>query len=297
MESVALSESASTAQPKPPQAETFLPDTPLVVIQPSGSWVNLGLRDLWAYRELLYFLIWRDVKVRYKQAALGILWVVLQPLLTTLILTIFLGKLARVPSDGLPYPVFVYAGLLPWTFFSAAVTSSGNSLVGSSNLITKIYFPRMIIPGGSVGARLVDFGIGFLNLIGLMIYYGVGISKTILVLPISIILVTLLALGVGMWGAAINVKYRDVGVVLPVLIQLWMFASPVMYPSSLVPAKYEWIYRLNPMTGILDGFRSSLFGQEINWTALGISAGFTIGLLICSAFAFKRMEKSFADVV
>lgn len=297
MESVVLPESASTAQPESPQAETFLPDTPLVVIKPSGSWVNLGLRDLWAYRELLYFLIWRDVKVRYKQAALGILWIVLQPLLTTLILTIFLGKLARVPSDGLPYPLFVYAGLFPWTFFATAVTSSGNSLVGSSHLITKIYFPRMMIPGATVGARLVDFGIGFISLIGLMIYYGVGISKAILVLPIVIVLITLLALGVGLWASALNVKYRDVGVVLPVLIQLWMFASPVMYPSSIVPASYEWIYKLNPMTGILDGFRSALFGQGIDWAALGISAGFTIGLLVYSAYAFRRMEKNFADIV
>lgn len=297
MESVALSESASTAKPEPQQAETLLPDNPLVVIKPSGSWVNLGLRDLWAYRELLYFLIWRDVKVRYKQAALGILWVVLQPLLTTLILTIFLGMLARVPSDGLPYPVFVYAGLLPWSFFAAAVASSGNSVVGSSNLITKIYFPRMIIPGAAVGARLVDFGIGFLTLIGLMIYYGVGISKNILLLPLVVVLITLLALGVGMWASAINVKYRDVGVALPVLIQLWMFASPVMYPSSIVPAKYEWLYRLNPVTGILDGFRSALFGREIDWAALGISTGFTIGLLVYSAYAFRRMEKNFADVV
>ena len=294
MESVVLSESASTARP---QAEPSLPDEPLVVLKPSGSWVGLGLRDLWAYRELLYFLIWRDVKVRYKQALLGIIWVVLQPLLTTLILTIFLGKFARVASDGLPYPVFVYAGLLPWTFFATALTSSGNSLVGNSNLITKIYFPRMIIPGAAVGARLVDFGIGFLNLIGLMIYYRVGVSKTILVLPIVVVLVTLLALAVGMWATALNVKYRDVGVMLPVLIQLWMFGSPVMYPSSIVPARYEWIYKLNPMTGILNGFRSSLFGPDIDWTALGISTGFTIGLLVYSAYAFRRMEKSFADVV
>jgi len=294
MESVVLSESASAARPK---AETPLPDEPLVVIKPSGSWVNLGLRDLWAYRELLYFLIWRDVKVRYKQAVLGILWVVLQPLLTTLILTIFLGKFARVPSDGLPYPVFVYAGLLPWTFFAAALTSSGNSLVGNSNLITKIYFPRMIIPAAAVGARLVDFGIGFLNLIGLMIYYRVGVAKSIVVLPLVVVLITLLALAVGMWATALNVKYRDVGVMLPVLIQLWMFASPVMYPSSIVPARLQWIYKLNPTTGILDGFRSALFGRGIDWTALGISTGFTIGLLVYSAYAFRRMEKSFADVV
>jgi len=297
MESVAVSQSASAANPELPHAETFLPEEPLVVIEPSGSWVNFGLRDLWAYRELLYFLIWRDVKVRYKQAALGILWVVLQPLLTTLILTIFLGKLARVPSDGLPYPVFVYAGLLPWTFFAAALTSAGNSLVASSHLITKIYFPRMIIPCAAVGARLVDFGIGFLNLIALMVYYGVGISRSILVLPLVVLLITLLALSVGMWAAAFNVKYRDVGVMLPVLIQLWMFASPVMYPSSIVPAKYGWIYKLNPLTGILDGVRSSLFGQRIDWTALAISTAFTIGSLVYSAYAFRRMEKNFADVV
>ena len=297
MESVVVPESASAAQPEPPQAKAILPDQPLVVIKPSGSWVNLGLRDLWAYRELLYFLTWRDVKVRYKQAALGILWVVLQPLLTTLILTIFLGKLARVPSDGLPYTVFVYAALLPWTFFSAAVASGGNSLVASSHLITKIYFPRMIVPGAAVGARLVDFGIGFLNLIGLMIYYGVGISRTILVLPIVIVLITLLALAVSMWAAAFNVKYRDVGVVLPVLTQLWMFASPVMYPSSIVPAKYQWFYRLNPLTGILNGFRASLFGREIDWAALGIATAFTIALLVYSAYVFRRMEKHFADVV
>ena len=294
MESVVLSESASAARPK---AEPPLPDEPLVVIKPSGSWVNLGLRDLWAYRELLYFLIWRDVKVRYKQAVLGILWVVLQPLLTTLILTIFLGKFARVPSDGLPYPVFVYAGLLPWTFFAAALTSSGNSLVGNSNLITKIYFPRMIIPAAAVGARLVDFGIGFLNLIGLMIYYRVGVAKSIVMLPLVVVLITLLALAVGMWATALNVKYRDVGVMLPVLIQLWMFASPVMYPSSIVPARLQWIYKLNPTTGILDGFRSALFGRPIDWAALGISTGFTIGLLVYSAYAFRRMEKNFADVV
>jgi lipopolysaccharide transport system permease protein len=297
MESVVVSERASAAQSDLPHPEALLPDEPLIVIKPSGSWMRIGLRDLWAYRELLYFLIWRDVKVRYKQAVLGVLWVVLQPLLTTLILTIFLGLLARVPSDGLPYPVFVYAGLLPWTFFAAAVTSSGNSLVGSSHLITKIYFPRMIIPGAAVGARVVDFAIGFLNLIGLMIYYRVAISKTLLVLPLGIVLITLLALAVGMFASALNVKYRDVGVMLPVLIQLAMFASPVMYPSSIVPAKYQWIFKLNPLTGILDSFRASLFGQRVDWAALGISTAFTVGLLVYSAYSFRRMEKSFADVV
>jgi lipopolysaccharide transport system permease protein len=296
MESVVVSQSPSTAQPGPSQAGV-LPDSPLVVIEPSGSWLSLGLRDIWAYRELLYFLIWRDVKVRYKQTALGVIWVILQPLLTTLIFTVFLGKLARVPSDGFPYAVFAYCGLLPWTFFAAAITSSNNSLVGSSHLITKIYFPRMIIPAAAVGARVVDFAIGFLNLIGLMVYYRVALTKSILVLPIVILLVTLLALGIGLWSAALNVKYRDVGVLLPVLIQLWMFASPVVYPSSIVPAKYQWLYKFNPLTGILDGFRASLLGQQVDWPALGISAGLTVGLLVYSAYAFRRMEKSFADVV
>lgn len=297
MESAILSESASTAPPEPPQAGASLPELPRVVITPRSSWMNLGLRDLWAYRELLYFLTWRDVKVRYKQTALGILWVVLQPLLTTLVFTIFLGKFARVPSNGLPYPLFVYAGLVAWTFFAGAVTSSGLSLVGNSHLITKVYFPRMIIPAAAVGARLVDFGICFLNLIGLMIFYGVGVTRGILVLPIAIVLIILLAFGVGMWASALNVKYRDVSVVLPVLIQLWMFTSPIMYPSSIVPARYEWIYKLNPLTGILNGFRSSLFGQEIDWASLGISAGFTVSLLVYSAFFFRRMEKNFADIV
>ena len=297
MESVVVSQEASTTQSEAPAAGSSLPDAPLVVIEPRSHWFDLGLRDIWAYRELLYFLTWRDVKVRYKQAALGVLWVVLQPLLTTVILTIFLGKLARVPSDGFPYPVFVYAGLLPWTFFSAALLSSGNSLVSSAHLITKTYFPRLIIPSASIGARLVDFAIGFVNLIALMIYYGVGVSSTILVLPMVVVLLSLLALSVGMWAAAVNVKYRDVGVALPVLIQLWMFASPVMYPSSIVPAKYAWVYKLNPLTGILDGFRSSLFGQRIDWGSLGISAAFTLGALTFSAISFRRMEKNFADVV
>jgi len=297
MESVVVSQGTSTAQSEASPAGASLPDSPLVVIEPRGFWLNLGLRDVWAYRELLYFLTWRDVKVRYKQTVLGVVWVILQPLLTTIILAIFLGKLARVPSNGFPYPVFVCAGLLVWTFFSAAITSGSNSLVGSSHLVTKIYFPRMIVPAAAVGARVVDFVIGFLNLIGLMIYYSVGITKSIVVLPIVIIIVILLALAVGMWAAALNVKYRDVGVVMPVLIQLWMFASPVVYPSKIVPARYAWIYRLNPLTGILDGFRAAVFGQQIDWTALGISTAFTIAVLIYSAYAFRRMEKHFADLL
>jgi len=292
-----LGETVSSLPPTPLEKPSIVSDEPIVVIEPTKSWVAIGLRDLWAYRELLYFLMWRDLKVRYKQTTLGIVWVVLQPLLTTLVFTIFLGKLARVPSDGIPYPLFVYAAMLPWTFFSSAVTNCSISLVGNANLITKIYFPRLLMPAAAVAARTVDFGIAFIILIGLMIYYGAVITTTLLLLPLLVVLVVLLTLGFGIWVAGLNVKYRDVGVMLPVGLQLWMFTSPVVYPSSLVPPKYQWLYHLNPMAGILDGFRSSLFGREINWRALAVSTVFTFALLVYSAYAFRRMEKSFADVV
>lgn len=274
-----------------------LPDEPLVTIEPGRSWVALDLRDLWTHRELLYFLTWRDLKVRYKQTVLGVAWVVMQPLLITLIFTVFLGRLARVPSDGIPYPIFFYVGLLPWTFFANAVTNSGNSIVGSANLITKVYFPRMIIPSAAVGARLLDFAVAFLILGVLMIYYGVAVTRSVLLLPALIALVALFALGVGMLTSALNVKYRDVGVVLPVLMQVWMFTSPIIYPLSLVPAGWQWIYILNPLVGIVEGFRASVFGRELNWPALAVSTVITLALLVYSAYAFRRMEKTFADLV
>jgi homopolymeric O-antigen transport system permease protein len=283
---------------KPEQEKvTGLPEEPITVITPSKSWVSLNLRDLWASRELLYFLTWRDIKVRYKQTALGVIWVVLQPLLTTIVFTIFLGQLARVPSDGLPYPLFVYAGMLPWTFFASAISTSGNSLVGSAGLITKVYFPRLIIPATAVAARVLDFLISFIILLGLMLYYGITPGRNILILPPLVITLGLLALGFGMWTSALNVKYRDVGVVMPVLIQLLMFASPVVYGSSIVPEKYQWLYFLNPMAGLLQGFRTSLFGGAFNWPALGFALFCTVSLLAYSAYAFRRMEKSFADIV
>lgn len=297
LQQATLGETVSSLPKKSLDKPSIVSDEPLVVIEPTKSWVAIDLRDLWAYRELLYFLTWRDVKVRYKQTALGITWVVLQPLLSTLIFTIFLGKLARVPSDGIPYPLFVYAAMLPWTFLSSAVTSCSTSLVGNANLITKIYFPRLLMPAAAVAARTVDFAIAFIILIGLMIYYGAVITWTLLLLPFLVVLVVVLALGFGIWVAGLNVKYRDVGVMLPVALQLWMFASPVVYPSSLVPAKYQWLYYLNPLAGILDGFRASLFGREINWRALVFSTVFTFALLVYSAYAFRRMEKTFADVV
>lgn len=288
-------ESRPVNQPQP--SEHSLPEQPLIRIRASEKSVALNLPDLWAYRELLYFLTWRDVKVRYKQTVLGAAWAIIQPLFAMLIFTLFFGRLAGVPSDGIPYPLFAYAGLLPWMFFSSAVTNSGNSLVGSSNLITKVYFPRMVIPGAAVSASLVDFGIAFVILIFLMAYYGVAVTAGLLMLPALVALTMLLALGVGMWMSALNVKYRDVRHALPFLIQLWMFATPIVYPSSIVPERWRWALAFNPLAGIIEGYRASLFGLEIDWQMLGISTAVTLAVLVASAYMFRRMEKSFADVV
>jgi lipopolysaccharide transport system permease protein len=263
------------------------PDSPLVTIEARRSWVALDLSGLWTYRELLYFLTLRDVKVRYKQTLMGAAWAILQPLFAMLIFTLFFGKLAGIPSDGVPYPIFAYAGLLPWTFFANAISNSGNSLITNTNLITKVYFPRMIIPGAAVAAGLVDLAIAFLVLVGLMVYYGVGVSLAVLMLPLLVLLTAVLALGVGMWLSALNVKYRDIRHALPFLIQLWMFVSPVIFPSSMVPQKWRWLLSLNPLTGIIDGFRS----------ALAISFAVTVIVLIYSAYTFRRMERKFADLI
>jgi lipopolysaccharide transport system permease protein len=276
-----------------------LPEKPLVVIEPSRSWVALDLKNVWVYRELLYFLTWRDVKIRYKQTALGVLWAVLQPLMLMLVFSIFFGRVAGIESDGLPYPLFAYGGLLPWTFFSNAVTNSGNSLVGSAHLITKVYFPRMIIPGAAVGASLVDLLISFLLLVPLMFYYHIHVSWNLLALPLISLIAVLLALGVGMWMSGLNVKYRDVRFALPFLVQLWMFASPVIYPSSKLSQspKLKFILAFNPMTGVVEGFRSALFGLAFHWDQILISAVITLVILVYAAFSFRRMEKRFADIV
>lgn len=268
-----------------------------VTIEASGSWTGLDLKEVWAYRELLFFLTWRDVKVRYKQTLLGAAWAILQPLFTMLIFSLFFGRLAGIKSDNIPYPIFAYAGLLPWTFFSNAVTNSGNSLVGSANLITKVYFPRIIVPAAAVCAGLVDLAIAFLILIALMIYYSVALSWGLLLLPLFILLVTLLATGAGMWLSALNVKYRDIRYALPFLIQLWMFASPVIYPSSIVPDKWRWALWLNPLTGIIEGFRAALFNRKFDAAAIAVAAALTFALLICAAYAFRRTEDSFADII
>lgn len=274
-----------------------LPEEPVVTIQPSKKWVAINLRDLWSYRDLLYFLTWRDVKVRYKQTVLGAAWAIIQPLFTMLIFWLFFGRLARMPSDGMPYPLFALAGLIPWTFFSNAITNSGNSLVGSANLITKVYFPRMIIPCAAVGAGLIDLAIAFVLMAAMMIWFGVRLSVHLLLLPVLVLLTMMLAIGVGMFMSALNVKYRDIRYALPFCIQLWMFASPIIYPTSLMPEKWRWLLQLNPMAGIIDGFRSALLGQKFDWKSLAIATVITGSVLVFSAYHFRRMEKSFADVV
>ncbi len=287
---------AGIAEPEPVALHRSLPENPVVVIEPKRK--GIDFRDLWSHRELLYFLVWRDVKIRYKQTLLGAAWAIIQPLLTMLIFTLLFGRLAGIKSDGIPYPIFAYAGLLIWTFFANAVTNSGNSLVGSANLITKIYFPRMIIPGAAVGAGLLDLAIAFLIQIVLMIYYRVAITSAILMVPILVLLATLLALGVGMWLSALNVKYRDIRYAIPFMVQVWMFASPVIYPESMLQGKLKYILRLNPLTGIIENFRVALFGHSnFDWESLGISAAITLLVLIYSAYSFRRMERQFADIV
>ena len=270
---------------------------PFVVIQPTRNWRLVSLKDLWAYRELLFFLTWRDVKVRYKQTALGAAWAILQPLFMMIIFTIFFGRLAGVDSAGIPYPLFALAGLVPWTFFSNAITASGNSLVGSANLITKVYFPRLIVPAAAMLAGFVDFALAFLLFCVMMVYYRVVPTIHVLFLPVLIVMTSLFALGVGTWMSALNVKYRDVRFALPFLIQLWLFVSSVILPSSALPQKYRWLLMLNPMSGIIEGYRSALFGLPFDWPALATAAVITIAVLAYSIYSFARVERSFADII
>jgi lipopolysaccharide transport system permease protein len=267
------------------------------MIEADAAGMSLDLAELWRYRELLYFLTLRDVKLRYKQTILGAAWAIIQPLCAMLLFTLVFGRLARLPSDNIPYPLFAYAGLVPWTFFANAITASGNSLVGSTSLITKVYFPRMIIPAAPVLAGLVDLAIALVLLVPLLIYYRVALTWQLLFLPVFICLATLLAFGVGMLLAALNVKYRDIRYALPFLVQLWLFASPVIYPLSMTPPRWRWIFTLNPMTGIIEGTRSSLFGRPFDWTAIG--ASFVVALLVVgfAAYFFRRVEDGFADVI
>lgn len=282
------------------QTEADLPET-LVIIEPSSSLVALNLRELWVYRELLYFLTWRDIKVRYKQTALGAAWAIIQPLFTMIIFSFVFGRVAGLAqkSGDIPYPLATYAALVPWTFFAGAVTNSGNSLVGSANLISKVYFPRMMVPAAAVMAALLDFAIASLFLLPLMLVYGRGPSLTpnLLVLPLLLVVLVVLALSVGLWMSALNVKYRDIRYALPFLIQIWMFASPILIWLSMVPQKWRLFFYLNPLTGVIEGFRSALFGLRFDWTALAISGVMSLLMLLYSLHSFRRMEKSFADLI
>jgi len=271
---------------------------PVVHLRPPGRWTRLNLADLWEYRDLLYFLVWRDVKVRYKQTVLGAAWAVLQPLLTMVVFSIFFGRLAKLPSDGVPYPVFAFAALLPWQLFAYAMTEAGNSLIGSQHLITKVYFPRLVIPIAAVLGGLVDFGISFAVLLALMLWYGIVPTMAVVTIPLFIILALATALGVGLWLSALNVKYRDVRYTIPFLTQFWLFLTPVAYSSSLVPAKWRAIYGLNPMAGVVDGFRWALLGEkEAPGPMLAVSVIITVALLLSGLYHFRRTEAGFADSI
>jgi lipopolysaccharide transport system permease protein len=270
----------------------------ITFITPSKGWVSLKLAEVWKYRELLYFLVWRDIKVRYKQTALGAAWAVIQPFMTMVVFSLFFGKLAKVPSDGIPYPIFSFAALVPWTFFSNGLIQSANSLVGSSNLIKKIYFPRLSIPIATVLSGVVDFLISFVVLLAMMLYYGITPTLNLFYLVPFLLLAFITALGVGLWLSAINVQFRDVRYALPFLTQFWLFATPIAYSSSLLSEPWRTIYGINPMVGVVEGFRWALLNTN---TAPGpvvaISSLTALVILVTGAFYFRRMERTFADVV
>lgn len=273
-------------------------EAPVLILEPTRGFLKLKLRDLWEYRELLYFLVWRDVKVRYKQTALGAAWAILQPVATMVVFSVFFGRLAKMPSDGIPYPVFAFTALLPWQLFASALSESSNSLVANQNLITKVYFPRLVIPIAGVLSGLVDFAIAFVILLGLMKYYGIVPTAAIALLPLFVLFAVVTALAVGLWLSALNVKYRDVRYTIPFLTQFWLFATPVAYPSSLVPEQWRALYGLNPMAGVVEGFRWALLGKaQSPGLLLAVSVAAVVILLAGGLFYFRRTESTFADIV
>lgn len=273
-------------------------DSPVIRIGPSSGSVGATLSELWEFRELLFFLVWRDVKVLYKQTAIGAAWAVIQPVLTMLIFTLVFGRFAKIPSDGVPYPIFTYAALLPWVYFAKALNQSTLSLVNNSNLITKVYFPRVMLPMAAMLAGLVDFALSFAVLLGMMLWYGIAPNANVVFLPGFVVLMMATALSVSLWLSAINVRYRDVGQAMPFLVQIWMFASPVAYPSSLVPENWALLYSLNPLAGVIEGFRWVLLGKEApELLPILISILVVSSLLVGGLFFFKRVEQTFADVV
>jgi lipopolysaccharide transport system permease protein len=276
------------------QGETI----PVLYIRPSSGWVSLKLSELWEYRELLYFLTWRDVKVRYKQTALGASWAIIQPFFTMIVFSLFFGRLARIPSDGIPYPLFTFSALVAWTFFANGLTQSSNSLVSSSQLIRKVYFPRLTIPIATVLSGAVDFALAFIVLLGMMLYYGVMPSWRIIYLPPFLLLAVVSSLGVGLWLSALNVKFRDVRYIVPFITQIWMFMTPIAYPSSLLHQPWRTLYGLNPMAGVVEGFRWALFGTGgAPGPVAAVSAVAAVFILVAGAYYFRRVEKHFADIV
>jgi len=275
-----------------------LPDLPRTRRSASGGWALPKFRELWEYRELLFFFVWRDIKVRYRQTVMGALWAIIQPFFTMVIFSLFFGRLAKIPSDGLPYPVFTYAALVPWTFFATALNQASNSLVASANMVKKIYFPRLSLPIATVLASVVDFVLAFIVLLVIMLYYGLVPTMNVLWLPVFLLLALVTSLGVSLWLSAMNVQFRDVHYTIPFLTQAWLFVTPIAYPSSLLSEPWRTLYGLNPMAGVVEGFRWALLGTD---TAPGpmtlVSAVVALTLFITGAFYFRRMEQSFADVL
>ena len=276
---------------------TIIEAVPPVMVRPGGGWTSLGLRELWEYRELLYFLVWRDIKVRYKQTILGGAWAIIQPFFIMIVFSIFFGRLARVPSDGLPYPVFTFCALLPWQLFAQALSESSNSLVANERLITKVYFPRLVVPLSAVLGGLVDFAIAFVVLLAMIAYYGITPHLAVLALPLLVLLAVMTAFGVGLWLSALNVQYRDVRYTLTFLTQFWMFSTPIAYPSSIVPERWRSLYGLNPMAGVVEGFRWALLGTQPPGPMLAVSVVAVILILVGGLYYFRRMEETFADIV
>lgn len=269
----------------------------ITIIQPAKGWRSLDCRELWAFRGLLRVLVERDVRVRYKQTVLGFAWAIIQPVMAMVIFSIFFGNFAKMPSDGLPYPIFVYAALLPWMFFANAITNSAGSLVGSTNLVSKVYFPRLIIPLSSIGAGLVDFVIASSVLLVMMLYYGIGWSLNLLVVPLFALGIIFAALGVGTLLSALTVTYRDFRYVVPFMVQIWMFATPVAYPASIVPEAWRWLFYLNPMTGLIEGFRSAFLDRPFDIAALFVSLVISAAMFLAGIAYFEKVERRFADLI
>jgi lipopolysaccharide transport system permease protein len=272
-------------------------EVPTIVIRPPRKWVPVDFRELWEYRELLYFFTWRDVKLRYKQTGLGIAWAVIQPLFMMVVFTLFFGGLAKIPSDGVPYPLFSLSALLPWTLFAEGMARSTVSMVQNANIMTKVYFPRLIMPIASILSPFVDFCVAFVILIIMMAYYGFVPTLNVIFLPLLVVFAMMTSLAVGLWLSALNVQYRDFQYTIPFLIQIWLFASPVVYPASMLPQSWQFIYALNPMSGVIEGFRWALLGTNPPSLMIFISLGVVIALLISGVFYFRRMEQYFADIV